>query len=253
MDNKYSVLKSVAVSLWTVSDKFTDFIKTAGVFALFLTVLSYIFGQTYVCVFMPEKNISLPCLGNSLIYFPYLIVKLLVINFFIIFWFKKILWNQSINKTLAARSSGMFFLFVIFNLMPLVSAVLLLIRKANPVWQIELLYFTIVSIGFLLPFVLMRFYAVFAGVLENSTTDLLKKVWVNTGGYSAKIIISAIIVYSIALLTVISVNSVIFRFGNALPLQMYNLIAEYVFNFMALFSVALIADFIDYQKQVFLK
>ena len=137
--------------------------------------------------------------------------------------------------------------------MPLVSAFLLLVRKPNPVWQIEIVYFTIVSLGFLAPFVLMRFYAVLAGVINDNVPDMLKTVWKNTGGYTAKIVISAILVYLIVILTVISVNSVILRLAGILPLYIYNLTAEYVFNFMLLFVVTLIVNFINYQRQMFLK
>lgn len=252
-DNKYIVLKAVVNPLWVISDKMVIFAKTAGVFAVFLTLLSYIFGQTYACVFTTEHTESLYCLGNSLLYFPYLMIKMLIINIFVLYWLKKVMFNQTINKTAAAKSVGVFFLFIVANLLPLVSAFLLLVRKPNPVWQIEIVYFTIVSLGFLAPFVLMRFYAVLAGVINDNVPDMLKTVWKNTGGYTAKIVISAILVYLIVILTVISVNSVILRLVGILPLYIYNLTAEYVFNFMLLFVVTLIVNFINYQRQMFLK
>ena len=99
----------------------------------------------------------------------------------------------------------------------------------------------------------MRFYAVLAGVINDNVPDMLKTVWKNTGGYTAKIVISAILVYLIVILTVISVNSVILRLAGILPLYIYNLTAEYVFNFMLLFVVTLIVNFINYQRQMFLK
>lgn len=252
-DTKYMILKGVMNPLWVISDKLTEFIKMAGVFAIALTLLSYIFGQTYICVFGTDHKESLYCLENSLLYFPYLIMKLLIINVFILFWLKKIILNQTINKTAAAKCAGIFFLFVIANLLPLVSAFLLLVRQPNPVWQIELVYFTIVSLGFLAPFVLMRFYAVLAGTLSDNIPNMLKTVWQNTGGYTAKIVISAILVYLIGILTLLSVNSVIMRLGNILPMHIYNFTAEYLFNFIILFMVTLIVNFINYQKQVFLK
>lgn len=252
-DAKYMILKGVMNPLWVISDKLAEFIKTAGVFAIVLTLLSYIFGQTYICVFGTEYKESLYCLENSLLYFPYLVIKLLIINIFILFWLRKIILNQTINKTAAAKCAGIFFLFITADLLPLVSAFLLLVRQPNPVWQLELVYFTIVSLGFLTPFVLMRFYAVLAGALSDNIPNMLKTVWKNTGGYTAKIVISAIIVYLVGILTVISVNSVIMRLENVLPTHIYNFMAEYIFNFMILFVVTLIVNFINYQKQMFLK
>ena len=252
-ETNYMMLKGVMNPLWVISDKLVEFIKMVGVFAVVLTLLSYVFGQTYICVFGASSKESLYCMENSLLYFPYLVLKLLIINIFILYWLKKILLNQSVNKTTAAKGAGIFFLFIITNLLPLVSAFLLLVRQPNPVWQIELIYFTVVSLGFLAPFVLMRFYAVLAGALSDNIPNMLKTVWQNTGGYTAKIVISAIIVYLIGILTVISVNSVIMRLGNILPMHIYNFTAEYLFNFMILFVVTLIVNFINYQKQVFLK
>ena len=252
-ETKYMILKGVMNPLWVISDKLVEFIKTAGVFAIVLTLLSYVFGQTYICVFGTSYQESLYCMGNTLLYFPYLIIKLLIINIFILYWFKKVLFNQTINKTTAAKGAGVFFLFIITNLLPLVSAFLLLVRQPNPVWQIELSYFTMVSSGFLAPFVLMRFYAVLGGALSDNIPNMLKTVWQNTGGYTAKIVISAILVYLIGILTLLSVNSVIMRLGNILPMHIYNFTAEYLFNFIILFMVTLIVNFINYQKQVFLK
>ena len=108
-NNAYSLIKGAVNPLWTISEKLPDFVKIAGVFALFLTVLSYIFGQTYVCVFASETDIALPCLGSSFVYFPYLIIKLLIINIFIIYWLKKVLLNQPFNKNMAAKGVGLFF------------------------------------------------------------------------------------------------------------------------------------------------
>lgn len=252
-NSTYSLFKGIINPLWTISDKLPEFIKISGAFALFLTALAYLFGQTYVCVFTDNTNISLPCFGRSFVYFPYLIIKLLVINIFIIFWLKKVLFNQPFNKNMAAKSVGLFFLFIILNLMPLFSAFLILTRVPNPVWQIELLYFFVVSLGFWIPFVLMRFYAVFIGVLSENKQKMIKTVWQNTGGYSTKIVTSGIIVYMICLLSVISLNSVIFRLTEVLPLQIYNLVAEILFNWMILFVVTLIVNFMNYQKQMFLK
>lgn len=90
-NSTYSLFKGIINPLWTISDKLPEFIKISGAFALFLTALAYLFGQTYVCVFTDNTNISLPCFGRSFVYFPYLIIKLLVINIFIIFWLKKVL------------------------------------------------------------------------------------------------------------------------------------------------------------------
>lgn len=252
-NNAYSLIKGAVNPLWTISEKLPDFVKIAGVFALFLTVLSYIFGQTYVCVFASETDIALPCLGSSFVYFPYLIIKLLIINIFIIYWLKKVLLNQPFNKNMAAKGVGLFFLFIILNLVPLVSAFLLLVRVPNPVWQIELLYFFVVSLGFWVPFVLMRFYAVFIGILSGCNQKMIKPVWQNTGGFGAKIVTSGIIVYMICILSVISLNSIIARFSGVLPLQLYNFVAEMLFNFIILFVVTLIVNFMNYQKQVFLK
>ena len=47
----YSVVKSLWQPWWLLADKINDFVKIGGLFALIITVLSFVFGQAYFCLF----------------------------------------------------------------------------------------------------------------------------------------------------------------------------------------------------------
>lgn len=56
--------------------------------------------------------------------------------------------------------------FFLLNLAPVLSFYLLLIREPNPDAAIEVAYFACVSVGFLVPFAVMRFYSLFGLAVE---------------------------------------------------------------------------------------
>ena len=261
--NKYSVVKSLIFPLWNVSDNLERFLLSGSLFALILTLLSYLFDQTYLCVFNEEMARQLPCNHHNLYAF-YFFVKLVIFSCFITVWY-----HLATNKTLGEdvygyflthwrsffKDFGFLFIFIFINLLPVVSGLLLLFRVPNPVWQIELVYFTFVSIGFIIPFVLIRFYALFAASLSAGGfrdswqvwRQNFRFVWNNTSGKGFRIIVSASLLFMIVLFLLVSVHAVLYKSETETP-QLYNFIAEFIFNLMTLLIIALIVNFIEVQK-----
>lgn len=257
--NKYSVWKSIFIPLWGISDNIEKFLLSGCFFAAILTLLSFVFDQTYLCMFNPEMAKHLPCTDQGYLYVPYLILKLAVLAVFITIWFdwtygKKVIDEKYIiyaGKTFL-RNFVLLLSFIVLNLIPVVSGFLLLFRVPNPVWQIELLYFTFVGIGFVVPFILMRFYALYAVLLNGEGWKNFGLIWHNTSGNGFKIIFSSALLFVLILVLLLSVNAT-FQKSSAFPPQLYNFFAEFVFNFVTLLMVALVINFMQVQKDQILQ
>lgn len=264
-EKKYSVVKSLIYPLWNISDNLERFLLCGGLFALVLTLLSYIFNQTYLCVFNPDAAKQLYC-DSSYLYVFYFVLKFILCSCFITVWH-----YLAVHQTLAenvyvhllrnwknfCKDFCLFLIFIVLNLIPAISGIVLLFREPNPVWQIELLFFTFVGLGFVVPFVLMRFYALFAESLDadgfcdcfllwRQKTGL---VWRNTAGYGFKIVFSTALLFILILVFILSVNTTFRNISNiSISLQFYDFIAEFVFNFVTLLIFALVVNFMEAQR-----
>lgn len=256
----YSVIKSIVRPLWYMSENINMFIKLASVFMVMLTILAYLFGKTYFCAFPNSLSTDLSCTDGSLYtYLVYLLCKIVLMAIFMQMWLSFALEKQLLNKEnifnnryLYLKSVGWFLMFLILNSLPVISGLLLLFRVPNPVWQIELMYFTVVSTGFVVPFIMMRLYAVFADLLNAKGFVNLKKVWKNTVGCGLKIVFSAAVFFFGVLLLFLIMQSALNNNTAPYP-EIYNLLAELIFNFIVLFIEALFINFIKVQNEILVR
>ena len=256
----YSVIKSIIRPLWYMSENINMFIKLSSVFVVLLTILAYLFGKTYFCAFPNPLTNALSCdISPLYIYLIYLLCKIILMVFFMQIWLGTALEKQLLNKEnilnnryLYLKSVGWFFIFLILNSLPVISGLLLLFRVPNPVWQIELIYFTVVSIGFIVPFIMMRIYAVFADLLNAKGFVNLKKFWKNTVGCGLKIVFSAAVFFFGVLLLFLIMQSALNNSTAPYP-EIYNLLAEIIFNFVMLFICALFINFIKVQNEMLVR
>ena len=255
----YSVVKSLWQPWWLLADKINDFVKIGGLFALIITVLSFVFGQAYFCLFKNDYMPGVLCQNNGFWYLMYLALKLMILSMFIKVWFDKEILNMNFslkqevqNKLKYCKVFGWFILFILLNSLPAVSGVVLLLRVPNPVWQIELAFFTFVFIGFLVPFVVMRFYALIPDLLEQKGFKNIKQIWKNTAGCGLKTVFASSITFFICLFLFLSVTSV-FKGNSLINPYVGNFFADLIFNFVTLFILALFVGFTAVQRQMILK
>lgn len=253
---KYSVWKSVMFPLRQLADNFEKFLLSGCLFALILTMLSYLFDQTYICVFNKALAQYLPCYDHNSLYGIYLLLKLIVCSFFVTVWIylstretaEDDVYEYFLNhKKKFLLDFLIIVVFFVISLIPAVSGILLLMREPNPVWQIELLYFTFIGLGFVVPFVLMRFFTIFAELLAGEKWQNFVVVWRNTSGNVFKIVVSTALIFVIVLFLLVSINTS-FRAESTSQPQLYNFAAEFVFNLITLLIVALFVSFIQGQK-----
>ena len=258
-NKNWFVLKSFFKSMWLITDNLKNFFMQGFVFSLLLTLLSYVFGQKYMCFFNKDISENMFCPNLHYLYFLYLFFKIVLICIFINIWYDKLFNNTLINKEYFKKNYKKFlktFIFLICFLMlngiPFISMLILFLRVPNPDWIIELLFFIIVSVGFWVPFILMRYYSLFAVFLSNGNWKMFGKTWDNTDGYTGKIIFSASLIFMVNLILFVAVMSTFMRFSDLNP-EVYNFIAEMFLGFVNYFIVIVMVNFCQTQKQIFLE
>lgn len=255
---KYSIIKSFLKSYWVLSDNVKAFFIQGSFFAVFMLLISYLLGQKYMCFFNKGVAQNMYCPNASLLFIVYFLLKLFAISVAVNVWYNSVFKKAEIS--LAYFKSNVFkflksfvciLLFVVLNAMPMVSSLILFNRVPNPVWQKELMFFIIVSTGFWVPFILMRFYGLFAAFLAGENWKQFKKIWEKTSGFTMKIVISCAFVFMVDLVALISVFGTFSRPSN-LPAELYNMSAEVSLAFAAYFIVITFLNFIEFQKNTFL-
>ncbi len=256
---KYSILKSFAQPFWVISDNINTFMKQGCVFSLLMVIISYLLGQKYFCLFNDSMKEKLYCPETINWYVLYLFVKITVVSIFVNVWYNTVFKKVAIDKyylksmwKVILKTMVLLLVFIVLNIMPLISGAVLFMRTPNPVWQLELMFFTFVSIGFLLPFVSLRFCSLFAVLLDTGKITEVKEIWNRGKGLTVKILISISLIYMMCLLSFISVTGYL-NVPRDIPGELYNIIAELFFAFMSYFIVILFITFCEKQRQTFLQ
>lgn len=160
-------------------DRTRNFFAVAGIYALLLSVLSLVAGQGYMCLYNDYRVGGGYCTNSIGLYVAVHIVVLYVISMFMVRWYNVCFGGQPLSwrylllpRRQDVRSFAGNIAFILINLLSMLSLYLLYVRDPNPDWRIELVYFAFVSIGFLVPFVVMRFYALIGFILAGREISL---------------------------------------------------------------------------------
>lgn len=247
-DVKYSVFQATFRPIWMISENLGAFSFWGGVFALVITGLSLLFSAAFGCSVILKSGVPL-CLEHTTSYMFYFLTKILLLTVFIKLWaenvsakpknemrFDHVLWG--ILKTFIC-----FVIFIVANLLPMFSAYILYFRASNPNWLIELAVFTVVGVGFLMPFILMRFYALLGERLDDDPPHSIWSTWQRTSGFGIKLLFSVALIYVFVVICYLSAHS------GAINLPIYA--GMFVQNFVLLLNVALVVNFLLTQKYIF--
>lgn len=244
---------SVAVKipfLRIILDPYSLFIDQVGKFlvvgsfvALVLSIISLSAGQSFMCIYQDFRTHGY-CVDNVWIYTVVRVVNLFLFAVFMTKWYQVCYQNRPLNCDTLCRVGRTelktFATMIIFILLSLVSALslyLLIVRVPNPDYRIELVYFAVVSLGFLVPFLLIRFYSIFGFVMGGEPVPSLRLIWDKSSGNMLRLLCS------IALLFVISIF-MLFGFMNNFKLAAarnavyISWIVEYFYNLMLLLMLA---------------
>lgn len=235
-------------------DNSRRFFAEGAVFALIMTFMFLLMGQNMMCPFA-ENSMSGMCSNSAVLY---LVARLL--GLYLTAMFSVRIYQYCYNGAAFSwrwlllpqitdlKMSAAYVIYVCLNLVSMLSAYLLYVRVPNPDWRIELSYFAVVSLGFLVPFVLLRFYSLFGFIAENRKFPPLYRLWRTTSGNGLRLLSSFALLFCVL---VFSLNSVVnnFRLVASENTFYITFIAEYIFNLVVLLNVMFFVNYCHLQKK----
>ena len=226
--------------------KFWSFACLGGLFALILTFMFFASGQETLC-YNSEYNSNHFCTKNS---WNYGIIHLLAFILCFIFmqkWYqflkndKSFAWKKVLLPDLGTLKMIVFFILYVFTMIiSSFSFYLLYIRVPNPNWRIEIIYFTLVSVGFIFPILGLRFFSYFAYAAENERLPSIKTIWIKTSGNMLVIIGGCSFLLMLAMFLT---QTIIQQTNVAKPIMAHALFIEYLSQ---LFILTTLSCFINY-------
>lgn len=202
---KMPFLKTMLGGYGLLIDNFKSFIIIGSIFSILLLLIYFISGQDIMCNNGIYRQ-SHYCTDSIINYIIIHILGVFIFCMFIRCW-GEIVFNKNVSlsyKSFIPKISdikilGLFLVYFIALAVAGVSIYLLYKRVPNPDWRIEILYFTLVSLGFLVPLYSLRFLSYFAFVVEKEPLPSMYIVWNKTRGNTAILLISSIILMLIGI------------------------------------------------------
>ncbi len=255
-DNKYPFFKAASKPITDIFDHFKFFISATVTTALFLLVLSFLFSQTFLCM-LPQYTQQQMCSQSIVSYLFYIVLKFFFLSVFLKVWYDHIYSQKAVNTAYFKNNflsflkfMCFFVLYLLINCLPALSLYLLIARVPNPSFVVELCYFTFVSLGFIVPFVLIRFYTDLACLIEGQPLVSFKELFLKTSYKTSKIILSFLMTLVFCFVLFLTLNGAL-RSNIFEPIFLYNVFAEFLFEFSLLFVSCAILNFIRVQKEIF--
>lgn len=237
-------------------DKIRPFLAAGLLYSLLLTLLSGIFGRFYSCLLTMEP---LWFCGGNQSNLLYLLLKLLVLTAFMTKYYQAafthgdcslkglLQWNKTLAKPLAVT-----LVMIVSLLIPLLSFYLLLSRVPTPDWRLELAYFTVVSLGFFAPFVVLEFGALAAEVWGGETLTPWREIRRRNRGNFLRLLLAAFLIFLLMSFGFMFLQYQIVAFSAAIDF-VPAVIVEFAYNFWLLFTLALLVNLARLQQYYFVE
>lgn len=235
------------------------FLALATPYALVMAIISSIMGFVYLCSYASIYEVKVFCSQSISGYAFYNIIKIAILSMFLVNWYRSIIQKVDLKLKdlfiITKPMIKMMFLLITFlaiSLIPILSFYMLYVRIPNPDWRVEITYFAVVSLGFLTPFIAIKFYSLFAFVASGEQIPPLKLIWLKNHGNVLKIILSLFMIFIMVVLVVMSF------FNNFKDISGYNqhylsFVAEFVYNILFYIIVCIMFNHCLVQKDVLFK
>ena len=228
---------------------FKKFLIFASVFAFFTAILSSTTGFNVVCNYSEFRaNDYYHCSFSFGLYITFFLLRLMLTAAFLRLWCKIVVKGESIslkeisfNPFHDLKILGSLLVFVLVNIMPVVSFIALYYRVPNPDWRIEMLFFAFACIGFLLPFISVRFYSVLAFIFEDKKIPSIKEIFKRTDGSTLKILLALSIMSILFFIIFIYFNIFAEAVLGYSPL-VFGFIFDILYNLLLLMFFAMVAN-----------
>lgn len=246
----------IIFSPWGIMiEKLRPFMRFAVIFAVLLSLLSIVGGGAYVCRFNNESlSVGFYCRSSLFAYFADILLYWGGLSFFAVAWRQVLVGNPfSLKQVFSSVRAGakFFFLslaFLLAGIIPLLSLFILYIRVPNPDWRIEVAFFAVVSLGFFVPFIAVRFLSLVPFALNNEKMPRLWQVWQRSRGNMLRILSSLFLL----LVGIIFFSSGFWQNfqGIAGNINLYAAsVIEFLYNFFSLFFMAVFLNHCFIQKK----
>lgn len=237
------------------ASKLKELFRLSALFALLFAALATFMGFNNVCFVGYSKNFFF-CSDSDAWYLFYIVLKLFLLAVFGVRWFNIAFLQTSYNwKNIFLptakdfQTAGILSIFLIVNLIPVLSFYMLYIRVPNPNWVIEIIYFAIVSLGFFVPFVVMRFYSMFAIFLSGQKLPPIHEVWAKSKGNNMRIILSLFLIMIVVFFIVINFQRN-FRVLEVEYINYVGIVSEYLYDVAFLMLITLFINNCFVQKEL---
>lgn len=245
-------VKLIYLPFGIMVDKFVLLLKLGSFYALLLSLVSFVFGYAYICNLPLVRNF--PCaVGGS--FLPlYFLFKYVLLLGFAVKWYQTAFLGCTLrwkNIFPVCRrdflSMGLLAGFFLLNLAPVLSFYLLLIREPNPDAAIEVAYFACVSVGFLVPFAVMRFYSLFGLAVEGCRLPSWSEVWQLSRGNTLRILIALFFIFFLTLFAFLNFYLLMRGYETQSTLWL-GISSEFVYDLMLLMLLSLFVNHCYIQK-----
>ena len=247
---KIPFLKLMSLPFIILIDKFKTFMQLGGIYAMIISLLSLAFGNSYMCsIGVAESEF---CFRSYLTWVIYFILQYFILLNFCIMWYQVVFMKKTVrwkdvfdfHKT-RLKSMGVLTCFALLNLVPLLSLYILMIRVPNPNVTLELIFFGFVSIGFIIPFVAMRFYSLFAFAVENEKFPTLKEIYKLTEGNILRLLLALFVIFFLMMFSIVNYYLMIKSGSHGMWME---LSSEFCYNMLILFLTNLFISHCYLQK-----
>ena len=233
-------------------NKFKAFAYIGTLYALILSIIYLMGGQSLFCSL---GAISAGFCGQSLtLAIVVRIIILALIAVYCVRYYQAVWQNAPLNLAFLFKpqkndllSLGAIIAFLLLNGIALLSGYLLYARVPNPDWRIELTYFGVVASGFLVPFVLLRFYLILAYIWGGEKILSIAYIWKICGGNNLRILCGIALWFFVWVfgISAIASNFAEYARGGSIYAIFFG---EYVFNFVMLIMISCFVNFCGIQK-----
>lgn len=234
---------------------FKTFLLLALPVSLFLAIIYYCLGQDIFCI----NSLYVETHYCSQSFWAFALSRFaqgLVMIIFMRVWYRNALfvkqqfsYKEFIPQKVDLKTFGLFLGLFATILVSMLSAYLLYAREPNPNWQIEALYFTIVSLGFIIPLLALRFLSFFAFNFEDEKFPSIKEMWHKSSGLTMKIFTGFVFYLFVSLLIInIFFQNVVFS-GNG-DNYFITFLSEYISSLISLIMIAVFTNIAYLQKQI---
>ena len=226
---------------------FQTFILVTLPFSFIIAALSLLLGNSILCDL--NKNILSCAAPTEWTFFLFQILRLIIITFFIKVWYKCAIAKQANLSDMFVptwRDAKVFFsliFIILINFVPSVSYYTLIKREPNPDWRIESLYFAFVSIGFIIPFIVLLYYVILPYIVAGKKLPPFKQMSSAVLNNTGKIMVSTLFTITLGLLLIVYYIATIVPYTGQISVTKA-IMFEISYNIVILVFVTLITNYL---------